>query len=384
MTCQGLSAPPRRKLAGDDLLRMIERLGFVQIDSINTVARAHHMILFARNQTYRPSALARLLERDRTLFEHWTHDAAAIPTGFYPYWQHRFERDRQALLARWRKHRREGFEEALSHILEHVNEHGPTMARDIGSGRRTGSGWWDWHPEKTALEYHWRTGALAICRREGFQKVYNLTTRIIPQEHLGVLPGEAATVDWACRSALERLGTATAGEISEFWDLVSKPQAAEWCDAARESGEIVEVMIEPAFGERPWKAFAFADVLERLEVTPAPPERLRVLSPFDPLIRDRKRCKRLFGFDYRIEIFVPEAKRQYGYYVFPLLERDRFVGRIDMKHEKKDNNLHVHGLWPEPGVSFGRMRQRALEAELDRCRRFVAADRVVFADGWFR
>ena len=131
----GLCAPPRRKLTDQGLLEIIRSLGFVQVDSINTVARAHHMILFARNQTYRPAQLTRLLERERALFEHWTHDASIIPVEYYPYWRYRFERDRAMLLKRWRKARHEGFEEIFDEILAMIGRNGPTMARDIGSQR---------------------------------------------------------------------------------------------------------------------------------------------------------------------------------------------------------------------------------------------------------
>ena len=181
---QGLSAPPRAKLDRPGLLGLIENLGFVQVDSINTVERAHHMILFARNQTYRKDHLARLLERDRGLFENWTHDASIIPTAFYPWWQQRFARDAERLRARWREWRREGFEHMLDDILDHVRAEGPAMARHLRRPQdASAEGWWDWHPSKTALEYLWRTGALAVCRREGFQKVYDLTERVIPAAH---------------------------------------------------------------------------------------------------------------------------------------------------------------------------------------------------------
>lgn len=380
---QALSRPPRQSLGTRGLLDLIEALGFVQVDSISTVARAHHMILFARNQTYRPAHLDRLLERDRTLFEHWTHDAAVIPTAFYRYWHHRFDREGRDLMARWRKWRREGFEDALDRVLETVRAQGPTMARDLGQGmKKPAGGWWDWHPEKTALEYHWRTGALAIARRVGFQKVYDLSERVIPAHHREDRAGRNEFVDWACRSAVARLGAATSGEIAAFWDLVTPRQAADWCRRRLAGGALIEVLIEPADGGRPRKALAFPDLPEQLPGLPAPPERMRVLSPFDPLIRDRKRCRFLFGFDYRIEVFVPAAKREYGYYVFPLLEGDRLIGRIDMKHDA--GVLRVTGLWLESGVKLGKGRRAALDAELDRQRRFVGAARVQFADGYIR
>ena len=215
---QGLSAPPHRKLTLEGLHELIVQLGFVQLDSINTVERAHHQILFSRNQTYRHAQLKRLHERERALFENWTHDASVIPCRFYPYWQHRFARERERLKERWRKWRRDGFEDQIDDVLEQIRAHGPAMSRDLGKdGEKTaeaaaagGDGWWDWHPSKTALEYHWRTGALAVCRRDGFQKVYDLTERVIPADHRGPPPSDEELVDWACDSALARLGLAHA------------------------------------------------------------------------------------------------------------------------------------------------------------------------------
>ena len=181
----GLGRPP----PGEDLAGLIERLGFVQIDSIATVERAHHMILASRRRSYRPRQLDDLLERRRTLFEHWTHDASVIPMSFYPFWQLRFRRDADLLRARWRSWRRAGFEERFDDVLERIREHGPVMARELRDGAvRTAPGWWDWHPSKTALEFLWRTGALAITRRERFQKVFDLAERVIPDPSFRMPP----------------------------------------------------------------------------------------------------------------------------------------------------------------------------------------------------
>ena len=333
------------------------------------------MILFARNQTYRREDLKHLLEDERCLFENWTHDAAIIPCDFYPYWQHRFDRVSERLKERWRKWRRQGFEEVLDDIKRHVRDQGPAMSRDFANRRQrqntSGAGWWDWHPEKTALEYLWRTGELAVARREGFQKVYDLAERIIPSRHLGPKPDAATFVDWACRSALDRLGFATSGEIARFWGLVTPAEAKRWQEE-QAGAELIEIMVTDANGTaRP--ALAWSSLDGDIEGLPAPSDRVRAISPFDPLIRDRNRLTRLFGFDYRIEVFVPAAKRRYGYYVFPLLEGDRFIGRIDMKHERQSGALVVSGLWLEAGIKFGRQRQRKLEAELTRILKFIDA-----------
>ena len=386
---QGLSRPPRERLGRDGLRDLIEQIGFVQIDSINTVERAHHQILFSRNQTYRQSHLRALHERDRALFENWTHDAAMIPCVFYPYWQHRFAHERDRLRERWRKWRRDGFEELIDAIRTKIDRDGPTMSRDLTPNNETsgtapaGGGWWDWHPAKTALEYLWRTGEIAVVRREGFQKVYDLSERAIPAAYRLVEVSRSDHVDWACRSALDRLGFATSGELAAFWDAISPKEAARWC-AARLGSDLVEVAVEPADGGKPRTCFARRDFRAHLDGASDPPGRLRVLSPFDPVLRDRARTERLFGYRYRIEVFVPAAKREYGYYVFPLLEGARFVGRIDMKHERQDGALRIKGLWLEPRLRFSAARERRLGAELERIRKFTGADRVVFDDGYNR
>ncbi|GAB4392059.1 MAG: winged helix-turn-helix domain-containing protein [Kiloniellaceae bacterium] len=383
---QGLSFPPHRKLDDAGLLSLIEHLGFVQVDSIQTVERAHHMILFARNQTYRHKQLSRLIERDAALFENWTHDASIIPSAFFPQWKLRFAREEQRLRERWRKWRGEAYEAELETILQHVADNGRVMARELGNddedNPKTNGGWWDWHPSKAALEYLWHCGHLAVAARDGFQKVYDLTERTLPPQHLDTELSEAETVDWACRAALQRLGVATSGEIAAFFELVTPAEAKAWCQAHR-GGDLEEVLVENMEGGKPRAAFCFAD-RDPCRDLPEPPKRLRVLSPFDPLIRDRKRTERLFGFHYRIEVFVPAAKRRYGYYVFPLLEGDRLIGRIDMKHERDKGALRVKGLWLEPKVKLSTARQQRLEAELERQRRFTGADEVTFDKGWVK
>jgi len=380
----GLAAPRRRRLTRAGLLEMIDALGYVQVDSIATVERAHHMILFARNQTYAPRQLAHLLERERSLFENWTHDAAVIPSRFYPYWQARFVRERDALLARWRNWRREGFEAGMDDVLEHVRARGPVMARELGAGeRKNAQGWWDWHPSKTALEFLWRTGELAVCRREGFQKVYDLAERVIPAAHRTGAPLDAEFVDWACGAALDRLGFATPGALADFWGKLTAAEAAAWCESRLGDG-VVKVDVETASGGKPQTLYGVHDLGARIAALPPAPGGIRVLSPFDPLIRDRQRTERLFGFHYRIEVFVPEAKRRYGYYVFPLLEKDRFVGRIDMKRDRDADCLAVTGLWMEPGLTLTARRLAGLEDELARLAAFAGVRQVRFVDDFVK
>ncbi|MCO5731071.1 winged helix-turn-helix domain-containing protein [Rhizobium sp. SSA_523] len=376
---QGLSRAPNRLLGRQGLLELIETLGFVQVDSIQTVERAHHQILFSRNQTYRREDLAALLETDRSLFEHWTHDAAVIPSAFFPYWKHRFIRREERIRARWALWQGRDYEAAIAQTYRRICDTGPVLAREVKEEDHKSGGWWNWHPSKTALEFLWHTGKLSITRRENFQKVYDLSERVIPADHFAAEVDEAAFVDWACRAALARLGFATSGEIAAFFDLISPKEAKEWVIRNRDALE--EVTLQTADGRlRP--SFALADQLASLHDVPEPPARLRVLSPFDPLLRDRDRAERLFGFSYRIEVFVPEPKRQYGYYVFPLLEGERMVGRIDMKADRRAGALVVKRLWWEKGVRDSAARQARLEAELQRLARFTGVERIEFLPDW--
>jgi uncharacterized protein YcaQ len=377
-----LAESPVGPARGADLLELIHRLGFVQVDSINTIARAHDMILFSRRPTYRPKHLKRLYENDRALFEHWTHDAAVIPMEFYPHWHLRFARDAARLKKQWRNWRRDGFEARFAAVLDHVRDHGPVCSSDVGKDEKKGSGgWWDWHPSKTALEYLWRSGALTVVGRDGFQKRYDLTERVI--DSAPPAPDPEDSIDWLCNAALERLGFATSGEIAAFWDTVTPQETRDWCARKMAQGDLTPVDIEGYDGKQR-RCFARPDVLERAEQCRTPPGRMRILSPFDPALRNRDRAKRLFGFHYRIEVFVPAEKRRFGYYVFPMLEGDRLIGRIDMKAERDRGVLAIRALWPERGIRWSEARTRRLMAELDRVRRFAGLNDIDLAQGWLR
>ncbi|WP_370319761.1 winged helix-turn-helix domain-containing protein [Oricola sp.] len=379
LALQGLSDPPHKGQSKEDLLETIRRLGFVQVDSINTVARAHHQILFSRNATYREKNLKRLVEADCHLFENWTHDASIIPSEFFPYWRHRFAREEARLQKRYEAWQGSPFLHECDGILDRIARDGPVMTRDF-EGEKPSTGWWDWHPSKMALEYLWRTGRLAIARRDGFQKVYDLAERVIPGHCHASEVEHHDFVDWACRSALSRLGFATRGEIAAFWDLLKPDEVAAWI--AENEAELETVLIESADGSKPRASLRFRDYPSLLDDPPEPPGRVRVLSPFDPALRDRKRAERLFDFFYRIEIFVPEEKRVYGYYVFPVLRGDRIVGRIDMKADRNADVLAVKKFWPEKGVRLSKAFLTELEGELDRVRRFAGVASIVFEDKW--
>ncbi len=359
---------------------MLHRLGFVQVDSVNTLARAHDLILWSRRGQYRPKALDTLVADHRTAFEHWTHDAAIIPMPFYPMWRMKFARDEARMRARWPAARREGWEAEIDNVLGYVAENGPVSSLDIGGDERKGSaGWWDWHPSKTALEFLWRSGRLAICQRRGFRKFYDLSENVIPHEQLIRRSDDGEIVDWAMSEALCRIGFGTSGELAGFFDIVTRDEAKTWCAQALSRGQIIEADIEMADGRRR-RSFTTSATLDEAASLPAPSSRVRLLSPFDPALRDRARAERLFGFHYRIEIFVPEAKRSYGYYVFPVLQGDRLIGRLDVK--RSGDVLAVRAFWPEEGVRMGKARSCGLVSELDRFRALSGSTAIEFSDGW--
>jgi len=369
---------------GAALSALIARIGFVQVDSINTVERAHHMILFSRRPGYQPAALKTLLETDRHLWEHWTHDASILPVAIFPYWKHRFAADTDRLRVHWQRWFRDGYEPQFDTILRRIADHGPVTSSDFGIGepKRKG-GWWDWHPSKTALEWLWRTGHLAISGRVGFQKVYDLAERVIPVLHHGSEVAPETMVSWACGSALDHLGFATMNEVQAYWNAVDIKTVRAWAFAALARGDVVQIAVEGADGAVKTH-LARPDIARQLAEIPDTPPRLRILSPFDPALRDRARAEFLFGFYYRIEVFVPEAKRRWGYYVFPVLEGCRIIGRIDAKAYKSERILRVKAFWPEAGVAMGTARMQRLNAGLDRLARFAGCDRVEFLGGWMR
>ena len=376
MKRHGLSGP-----VPDSATGIIDDLGFIQLDSINTVARAHHMILHARKTSYRDKEFDPILAKDRAVFEAWTHDASVISMRFYPQWRLKFERDIVTLRKHYKSWRRDGFEGKCEEVLKQISDHGACSSSDVGQDEKRGSGgWWDWHPSKTALEYLWRSGQIAVCHRKGFRKFYDLTENVIPSEQLNSWMETPDIINWACNAALDRLGFATSGELAAFWDLITPAEAKRWCADALAMGEVLEVEIE-GFG-KPHRAYMRPDDLD--EEVPEPPGQIRILSPFDPMIRDRKRCERLFGFHYRIEVFVPEAKRQYGYYVFPVLERDKLIGRVDAKCDRKAGTLNVRAFWPEASVKMGAARVKKAQTALERTARFAGTPDVRLAPDWLR
>ncbi len=364
LNAQGLAKTPTGRL---DLDQVIKGLGFVQLDTIQVVARAHHHILWSRNQNYREAMLHRHMVEHRRVFEHFTHDASVIPMDFYPMWQRQFQRLEETLRRRgW--HVDDAGEVSHEVVRRRIEVEGALSTKDFKAAARGKKDMWSLPPHKRALEYLWYAGELSTSHRENFVKHYDLAERVIPDEVRAQSISEEDQIIWLCNAALDRLAFGTEGDIRRFWDAVDSAEVKTW--VSNNESCLVPVEIEGADGV--WRnAFAPADIESRLKSTPSATSRLRILNPFDPVVRDRTRLERLFGFDYRVEMFVPAKKRRWGYYVYPLLEGDRFVGRIEVKANRKAGTMTALKLWPEPDVKWTPNRQARLQSELSRFARLV-------------
>lgn len=360
----GLSGTP---VGPVDVMAMIRALGFVQIDTIRNVTRAHHHILWTRNQNYREKMLWPLLAQ-RELFEHFTHDASLIPMEYLPMWQRQFRRlGAKVAAAEW--YRSGLAQEEIAGIRKRIEREG-ALSTHAFETKAESRAMWARPPHKKALDQMWYSGDLATCHRENFVKFYDLGERVFPAP-LREGPEDAHQVNWLCDQALDRLSMATGGEIQRFWDATEAKETRGWLKRRK----LVPVRVEGADGT--WReAWGAEDIEQRLEGAPAATMRLRVLNPFDPAIRDRVRLQRLFGFEYRNEMFVPKQKRRWGYYVYPLLEGDRFVGRVELKVDRGAGWMRVTGFWPERRVKWSANRLDRLNAELGRFARLAGIRHV--------
>lgn len=367
LAVNGLGHAPTGPL---DLAALIDTLGYVQLDTIQVVSRAHHHILWGRNQNYREPMLNRMLAKNRAVFEHFTHDACVLPMGMLPMWQRQFRRMKEKVgRASW--YGKHLDPDHLADIKRRVSDEGPLSTLDFDTKIEGKREMWKRPPHKIGLDYLWYAGDLATSHRDGFTKYYDLAERVFPDHLRQQEVPDRDQIDWLCQAALDRIGIGSLGEIRKFWDATEVAEVSGWAD--RHGSSLIPVEVEAYDGS--WsKAFAAADIEARLSELKPPTSRLRILNPFDPAIRDRTRLKRLFGFDYTVEMFVPAAKRQWGYYVYPLLEGDRIVGRIEVKADRSKGGLHVHKLWWEPKVQVTPQRCAKLESELGRLARLAGVD----------
>ncbi|MBL1418970.1 MAG: YcaQ family DNA glycosylase [Alphaproteobacteria bacterium] len=358
----GLGAPPNGDL---NVLQMIKDLGFVQLDTIQNVSRAHHHILWSRNQNYREPMLDELLATRQDVFEHFTHDASILPTEFYPMWRRQFNR-RKARMDKSKYYNGKVGPKGRAEIKARIEAEGALSTAAFNTKVKGKKQMWDRPPHKVALDYMWNAGELSTSHRISFRKYYDLTEKVIPADILAQDIADKVQIAWLCDQALARLSVATHKEIKQFWEGADIREVKTWAEAEP------LVHIEWQLHDGSWaEAFGVADIEQKLDELQKPSNRLRIVNPFDPTIRDRDRIKNMFGFDYKIEIFVPAAKRKWGYYVYPLLEGDRFVGRIELKADRKAGKLSVVNFWQEDGIKWGDQRREKLKSELDRFAKYV-------------
>ncbi len=344
LAAQGFTrSRPSGPVGSRHLNATIARLGFFQIDSVNVLQRAQYLPLFSRMGPYDPDLIHRAAGRaPRRLFEYWAHEAALVDVRFWPALRFRMEDP----IGLWGGPRRIAEEkpDLVERVLDDVRTSGPVTARDIEHDvERARDNWgWNWSEAKQALEYLFYTGQVTAARRNSqFERVYDVPERVIPAPVLAQPPldTEQAHLELV-RHAARALGVGTAQCFRDYFRL--KPEPTQRAIATlRESGELQPAEI--VGWNRP--AYVHADAAR-----PRTVKARALLSPFDPLIFERTRTEQLFGFRYRIEIYVPEHKRVHGYYVLPFLLGDQLVARVDLKADRAASTLRVLSAWAEPGA----------------------------------
>jgi hypothetical protein len=350
---QHLDRPRTRRLTARTLTRFVEDAGGIQLDSINVVDRAHYLTVWSRFGPFPRAALDQLIYRRRLLFEYWAHVACLVPIGHFPAWR-RVMLDYRSRHKGWAAFLRKN-PTVLRIVEKAIRDRGPLGNADFQHARRGGRrGWWDWKPATHALDFLWMSGRTTIHSRVHFQKRFDLLERVLPAAL--AWPPLAASVfpRWHLERSLHAMGAATETDLRMYFTF---PRAVTTTrrTALREmlaSGEVVEVAVEGDTSR--W--YALARDLEALAAAGrrgAPSPGSTLLSPFDSLLWHRERVRRLFGFDYRIEVYVPNHQRKFGYYVLPLLVDGQLVGRVDTKLHRQDRRLELRHVHVEPWVASG-------------------------------
>ncbi len=352
LAAQGLLLAPRAKATPARLLAAVARMQLLQIDTIHVVARSPYLTLFSRLGAYPAEWLEKSLSRG-ALFETWAHEACFAPMADFD-----LHRDfRPARAGHWAlRHAarvRGTNRDETDALLAHVTARGAVRSADFErTDTQPGGGWWGWKSEKRWLEALFGTGELMVARRENFQRVYDLSERVLQaaQRHRverETQPPEAVKREWIARSA-KALGVTPARWIADYFRL-GRQVAAEELAPLLDSGQIVAVRVtgwdKPAYVHADHLALARRAAAGGLRATHS-----TLLSPFDPVVWDRARAAALFGFDYRLECYTPEPRRRYGYFVLPLLRRGRLVGRLDAKAHRREGRFEVKALYLEDGV----------------------------------
>jgi uncharacterized protein YcaQ len=359
LAAQGFGLPRPGAVSRRDLARTADRLGLHQIDSVNVLVRAHYLPAFSRLGPYDRALIDRAAwgqKRERRLFEYWAHEASLLPLEMHPLLRWRMASAERGEIG-WgslKAYARERRPEAEA-ILSRIRTDGPLAASDFEEGRGK-SGWWEWGDTKRALEWLFWAGLVTTATRRGsFERVYDLTERVIPSAVLAVpTPTEADSKRALVAKAAEALGIATETDLRDYFRL--KPDSAR-----RAVAELVEDGVLLATSVEGWARPAYVHRDSRR------PRRIRggaLLAPFDPLVWERSRAERLFGFRYRIEIYTPAARRVHGYYVLPFLLGEALVARVDLKADRRRSRLLVQRTTLEPEAPAETLERLGDELEL--------------------
>jgi uncharacterized protein len=353
LAAQGLLKPFKRRPRRDDLLAAIQRMRLLQIDSIHVVARSPYLVLYARLGDYPAAWLEEALEKGR-IAECWAHEAcfiAAADFGFHRAW--RLQAESRHWADRHAAQVRDSHTSEMESLLARIRESGAVRASDFERADRGASGWWQWKPEKKWLEAWFASGELMVTRRERFQRVYDLAERVLakldpPYDEAVCTQSPTDLRRRFILDSIRALGIAQARWVADYFRLkpsVSERELAESVDA----GDLLRVQVAG------WDNDAYvhsdhADLLSSARRGALRATHTTLLSPFDPVVWDRARLRDMFGFDYTIECYVPEAKRQFGYYVLPILHRGRLVGRVDAKAHRSEGVFEIKAFFLEPDV----------------------------------
>jgi len=344
LAAQGFDGKPPESVRPIHLRRTIERLNLHQIDSVNVLARAHYLPAFSRLGTYDHADLDRLAwgpRRQRRLFEYWAHEASLLPFDLHPLLRWRMaQADRgEAGWGRMRIYATERRADAMT-LLDRIRTDGPLAASDFESHKGR-SGWWEWSDTKRALEWLFWAGHITTATRRGsFERVYDLTERVLPTDVLArATPTDADAHRGLIERAAAALGIATDAELRDYFRQ-SPEQARPAIQSLAEEGVLIPVTSEA------WpRAWLYRDARRPRRI-----DARALLAPFDPLVWERRRAERLFGFRYRIEIYVPADKRTHGYFVLPFLMDEALTARVDLKADRHNGRLLAHRITLEPGA----------------------------------
>lgn len=324
--------------------QVIEKLGYVQIDTISRVERAHHHTLWSRFSDYHPAMLHELQVKDKRIFEYWGHEASYLPMRDYRYYLPRMRSFEDPQVG-WHRNLLEKYRHLTPQILDRIRQEGPLSSKNFErpAGTKQG-GWWDWKPAKTALELLFWQGKLMVVERRGFQRVYDLTERVLPAGVDTRYPDDEELGQFLVHRALQSMAVASEREILKHLGGATQPLISKSLHDLLDKGEVVELELE---GDKSKLYYAFTNMLDLKNQKDKP--QLHILSPFDNLIIQRDRTKRLFDFEFTLQCYLPAEKRKIGYFLLPILWDGRFMARMDVQADRKNKILIIHNLVFEPG-----------------------------------